>query len=128
MKCNTCGMVYFASDSKAALEAGVIPDGAPELQDTDAAVQQPESPGNEGTAGLERDKVDGGGRGSNGGTVKKAVPRTPSFVIVAKDRTEVEFCTQKDFKRALLKWEAADKKYDCFALTLKKVSAKVDIN
>lgn len=114
-----CSYVYTAKDSLAAKEAGVIPDG-PRVSE--------ESP-----------KIDHGDRGepatqsvtnrsvANDSAAGRKAPRTPSFVILSKDRDESEFCTKKNLKERVILWTAQEKKFDVFELTPKKVQAKLSI-
>lgn len=112
-----CSYVYTAKDSLAAKEAGVIPDGPRPVEGGSVPdVDKPDTSRNIPADQSVREEV----------AIRKA-PRTPSFVILSKDRDESEFCTKKNLKERVILWTAQEKKFDVFELTPKKVQAKLSI-
>lgn len=107
IKCNSCNGLYDGQDSLNAKEAGMIPDGLPELK------EEPYNPLDHKLP----DVIE-----TNSGNV----PKSPSHFFVSKSRNRFEFCTKRDFKKTALKWEQ-EGSYDCFELVPKKISAKIDI-
>ena len=114
IKCNSCGFMYNASDSIAAKEQGAIPDGPPDITPEPAPEKKPITP----YVGLKK---------AGEPLPIGKIPRTPSFVLVSKDRTKTEFATKKSLRQLVLKWEYESISFDVFELTPKAVSTKVDI-
>lgn len=123
VKCNAprCGFTYSAADSLRAKEKGQIPNeplvSQPETSDDDQVVPE-ELP--EARPEPNRQEV------QKAASTSKA-PRTPSFVILSKDRLTSEFCTKKNLRERVIVWTAQEKKFDVFELTPKKVQAKLSI-
>lgn len=118
VKCSSCGHTYSKMDSLDAQAAHQIPEyagPAPEPAYHPEQEVMPPSP-----------EPSRSQNSTDTGTL--AVPRTPAFVFVSKDRKTVEFCTKKDLKRKALQWETTGKTYDMFELLPKKVSAKIEFN
>lgn len=114
LKCNDCNMVYQASVSLDAKEAGAIPEEAPVLQEQAPPPRQPVE-----------NKVSSDDVKENAAKLK--IPRTVDYVFIAKNRREAEFVSSRDFKKVALKWESAGKNYELYQLNQKKSSVKIDI-
>lgn len=123
LKCQKCSFMYTAADSLEAKNAGVIPDGPPELDNTEPEADS--APGdNQGDLGTpETGWVSTGGHSRHPVTI----PLRPSFVLVSKDRTQSEFAGKKDVKSVILRWEYEGRKYNLFELIPKKSSTKVEL-
>lgn len=116
IKCNNarCNFMYDGSVSRAAVEANSIPEKPPELDEPTYEEEQPASKASKGEVVHT--------------TRAKRLPRTLSYVVVTKDRSDFEFTTSKGLKRVIFEWETSNKRYELFELTPKKVSANVDIS
>lgn len=119
LKCLTCGFMYTEADSSRAVEAGEIPDEPPTLQ-PEPVHDQVESPSI-------RKEVRPNLPTRTEARVDKKLPRTLSYVVVSKDRSDYTFTTKKGLKQVIFQWETDGKKYEVFELTPKAVTAKVDI-
>lgn len=126
LKCNTCNFMFSGQDSIAAKESGGLKGSSeedlalasdPEVytieEKPEAWSPAPRTPTGEVSAQLY--------------TSPKAIPRSPAYLFIAKDRMSQEIVSLKDFKKTVLKWEQRGK-YDCYQLSAKQVGVKVEID
>lgn len=119
LKCNDCNFLFNGSDSKAAEEAGAIPNGPPKLQES----VLPKTPRSESQGKETQPSVNV----SENRSTELSIPRTPSYVFISKKRDAVEFCNKKDLKRVAVKWQYENIPHDVFELSAKLIRAKIEI-
>lgn len=117
LKCNDCGMMFNASASLEAKEADAIPDSAPQIEEQEPVVNDPE-PRRVQQSDLEA---------LYESNKPKKIPRYVDYVFISKDRKQYEFISERDLKKTALKWESEGKKYELYELQSKKSSVKIDI-
>ena len=127
LKCTGCNFLFDAQDAEAAKEAGAIPVSSPETlaKAVDPEVEIHSSSGNK-TIAVPEFENHTPSEEMGMFTVNK-IPRTPTYVFIAKDKSRVEFCTSKEVKKLALKWEQGGS-YDVYELNPKQFDVKVDIS
>lgn len=129
-KCNGCGFTFNGADSLAAGEAGAIPDSS---SDALAGAEEPERESVDVVADVwDQAGADWRRQGiipseRTGPQPGYRVPRSPSYVFIAKDGAGVEFCTKKNVKQIALKW-AQGKPFNAYELSPKKFEVNLDIS
>lgn len=128
LKCNTCNFMFNGQDSLAAKESGGLK-GSSEEELALAAEPEiytiEEKP--ETWASVETPRTSTGEVSAKLYTSSKAIPRSPAYLFITKDRRTQEIVSQKDFKKTVLRWETGAK-YDCYQLSPKQVGVKVEID
>ena len=123
LKCSSCNFVYNGEDSLSAGKRGEIPESSPE---TLAAADDPDQ-----EIAAERKDAEPfhsiPEERSLRLRVDRAIPRTPKFVFIAKNRKHHEFSTAKDVKTVALRWEADGLNYEVFELAAKEFEVNVNI-
>lgn len=129
LKCNVCNGMYDSTDSEAAKEADAIPDPAnppavrePELVDNAASnprVATPNPRDAKSDPNPETERV-------RSVAPLSSIPRSPDYVLIAKNRQAVEYVTKKNLKKAILKWEAEEVNYDLYELKATQAAVKVE--
>lgn len=122
LKCNACGFVFSGEDSLKAAAAGAIKASSPEAL---AAAVEPETETYKPTKAVEI--AERNYQTDNKGYVQAKVPRTPKYVFMSKDRKQHSFCTERDFKKTVLVWEAKGN-YDVFELNSKTVEVNLNLS
>lgn len=108
-------MMFDASNSIAAKEAGEIPDGPPAAIQEPVRMDEPRAPKQKATPTPAK------------AAQEVSIPRLPTHVLISKKRDREEFTNTKGLKKALMRWEYEGEKFDVYMLLPKKISTKIEI-
>lgn len=128
LKCLRCNFMFDASQAQGAVEAGALPS---EPIPDDVPLSEPIRR-NTPTEGESKDDQRAQDPLQNGSRARKdklhkPIPRSPNYVFISKDRSQMEFCTEKNVVTTTLRWKSQDINFDLFELTAKTSTVKVNI-